>query len=919
MLPVMALAETAGEIPEVPPPGRNLTETEARLWVEQGVDKAANHLLGLAEARATGLVTELKAAVLLVDFPDLPADTVAHPPEYYETLMFSQGVLPGKSVAEYLSISSRGRLQLTGEVRGWFTVSEERNHYTNEMGGIGWYPQNSQRLVEEAIWLADPTINYALFDDEGPDNVPDSGDDDEIIDAVIVVHAGPGRESGGTTANDFISVHWWTPAPFPTDGVFGRFFTLNPEDGSIGILIHELGHLLGLPDLYDTDGGSFGIGRWSMMAGGFLLDQGASPADFDAWSKIKLGFTDVAAPGVNMKGLIIPPTIESGLVHRLWNQGVSSVEYFLLENRQQSGLDHALPGSGLVIYHVDETIKHNKLPNHYKVAVEQADGLFQLENRFNDASIGDEGDPFKAGEAFGRYTIPSSLSYNGSGTFVHVFNITGPDATGAMTADVSVQPGPLVEVVDLNLTELSGNGDGLMQPGEMIGIAPSLAVSRRQATGLVLRARSLDPLGELLDTERQIGTVSAGQTHTLTTPLRVVIGNDVPTDPYGIPMELEVAWDDAPGRRIPVELGIGTVVGRQDDFESADHGWTAHPVRPTAINQWHRGPDFGRHGSAGFKYGSDSGGYIKGSDAVLLSPPTLLPPDAALFFDQLVDIQNPDSTLVTAGGVIEVSANGGDWQIAVPDGDYPAHFRGGHLEWFGRRMYSGRYLEGEYHTVRVDLSAYSGSIRVRFRFFAESDTRVGQGWMIDNVRVLQDQTPVHVLSMESSVEGVDVHLFWRLAEPFPSSLRMIRGPDPDHAVPIGGWIVPAEEGSVVDGGGVEHLPADYWLEVLERDGTHSYGGPLRVASVPITIPWRILANPSRGNTRFSWTGELPERAVLEIFDVSGRLVFDSSLSGAPGTFAWDGRDRSGRSVKPGIYFARVRDTNLSPLRVVRLP
>jgi hypothetical protein len=459
-----------------------------------------------------------------------------------------------------------------------------------------------------------------------------------------------------------------------------------------------------------------------------------------------------------------------------------------------------------------------------------------------------------------------------------------------------------------------------MEAGELVGVSLGIAVSQRPASGVVLSARSLDPRGTLLDTERQIGVIPVGQTHVIAEPFPVQISSDLPSDPYGLAMEMQLAWDNSPGRVVPVELGIGTVVGQEDDFENADHGWTHTSVRPTAIDQWTYGASLGRDGSAGFKHGYFNGGYQRGSDAVLTSSPILLPPNATLLFDQLVDIVNPDSAKVRAGGVVELSINGADWQTAFPEGGYPAHFQGDHLEWIGRPMFSGRYMDRQFHTVRVDLSPYAGSIRVRFHFFAERDTRTGDAWRIDNVRVTDDVTPVRVLSVDSRIHGEDVQLFWSLADPIPASIRVTRGLDAQHSEPVGeGWRPAAREGSVTDKGGANRLPTTYWIEGLERDGSLSRWGPWRIEAQAVSLPWRAVGNPTRGTTRFSWAGALPPRASLQIFDVRGRLVFESFLGGREGSFAWEGRDNTGRIVKPGVYFARIRDTQLTPLRIVRLP
>jgi hypothetical protein len=176
---------------------------------------------------------------------------------------------------------------LDGVVRGWFTASQERNDYTLGRGGLGYYPLNSQRLAEEAFYLADPTVNFARFDNEGRDGVPDSGDDDEIVDGIVIIHAGRGREGGGGTSDDFISVHWWTPEPFPTDGVFGRFFTLNPEEGTSGSS-STTGSSPRAPGSLRYRRGTFGLGRWSMMSGvrrrtaGCLISTPGARANWDS-------------------------------------------------------------------------------------------------------------------------------------------------------------------------------------------------------------------------------------------------------------------------------------------------------------------------------------------------------------------------------------------------------------------------------------------------------------------------------------------------------------------------------------------------------------------------------------------------------------------------------------------------------------
>ena len=900
--------------------GASLFAPDPAVLAERGINVPTTTQDAAAARRAQGGVTDFNVAVVLVDFPDLPADRVAHSPAYYEHMIFSREDDGFTSAAEFLDQSSHGRFHLGGVVRGWFRVSGKHTDYTSGFSGTGLYPFNSQRLAEEAFWLADPYVNYSLLDNEGPDAIPDSGDDDELVDGVIVVHAGKGSEVGGITPSDFLSLYWFTPSPFPVDGVFARFFTLNPEAANIGVFLHELGHMLGLPDLYDTSGQSYGTGRWSIMSAGLNLDEGRTPADFDAWCKMKLGFAEVVYVENNLKDVVIPPSVESGLVYRLWRGGGGTNEYFLLENRRQTGLDSALPGQGLLIYHIDDFVLRNNNPTHYKVAIEQADGLYQLENYYNDPSIGDPGDPYQAGNAFGRYTTPSSMDYRGADTYVHVYNIRGPDAAGAMTVDMSVLPGPLVELSDLTMEELEGNGDGLIEAGELAGLLPRISVDRMPADGLVLHADPMDSLGTLLDRDVTFGDVPAGSSVTPPQPIRVRVASSLPSDPYGLPIALTLTWADAPGRRIPIALGIGMVVGRSDDFEQTEHGWTHESVRPTAFDQWNYGPNFGQNGSAGFKHGYYQEGYLRGCDAVLVSPTVLLPPHAALSFDQLVDIVSPDSSIIQAGGVVEISVNGGDWQLAYPEDGYPTYYGGTHPEWKDRPMFAGHQHDGQFYHERIDLSAYRGSLRVRFRFFSEAGTRSGQGWHIDNVRIEQEVVPVRVLSARAVVKGSRVELKWELAEPLPAAVRWIRAQNPETPEWSTAWMTAATNGNAIDSLGASHLPAQYWLEGLERDGSRTRWGPLAVNVARVTPPvsWRLLANPVRGPAQFAWEGTIPEHTRLQIFDIGGRLVYEGP-AGIEHTATWDRRDGSGKQVAPGLYLARLTPSGAPTLRLVVLP
>jgi immune inhibitor A len=128
--------------------------------------------------------------------------------------------------------------------------------------------------------------------------------------------------------------------------------------------------------------------------------------------------------------------------HRLWTDGSpTSTEYFLVENRQQTASDTFLPGSGLLVWHIDDSVFSNADENHPRVKLIQADGLDELKANLG---RGDAGDPFPGyshNTAFTDTSTPSSKSYAGDATHVSITAIPLPAET--MSFSISVRaPAP---------------------------------------------------------------------------------------------------------------------------------------------------------------------------------------------------------------------------------------------------------------------------------------------------------------------------------------------------------------------------------------------------------------------------------------------------------------------------------------------
>ena len=203
---------------------RNLLRPHASAAIRAaGVDRAE-----AARAMTSGTY---KALVILLQFPDNRADTLSHPPSAFESLLFSVGTHPTGSMRDYYREVSRGQFDLEGTVTPWYMATEPYSFYdAGADPGFGPPPGNAQGMVVDAVLLADPDIDFSQYDNDGPDGVPSSGDDDGFVDALFIVHAGPGGEEVGGTA---IRSHKWNVpgSGVEVDGVRVSAYTMEPEGG----------------------------------------------------------------------------------------------------------------------------------------------------------------------------------------------------------------------------------------------------------------------------------------------------------------------------------------------------------------------------------------------------------------------------------------------------------------------------------------------------------------------------------------------------------------------------------------------------------------------------------------------------------------------------------------------------------------
>jgi M6 family metalloprotease-like protein len=412
---------------------------------------------------ADSMPESLRNLVVLMRFSD-HANRALPRPSDYDVLMNGPGgkgtVAPTGSVRDVLSSNSYGTFDLESTVYPWITLSQDESYYAGGVSGLSPKIFEGMREALDAI-QSDPDFHLSHFNS-------DRLDGDGYIDAITFIHSGYGAEFGGTdchgaSVNDRI----WSHKHFMYDGywtsddgtVTVADYNINPglwggcgsEISRIGVIAHETAHFLGLPDLYDPQGGE-GAGTYCLMADSWGIDGSQRyPPMMSPWSRIELGW-------------LFPTTLQvrgDFTLRRSWEYpdaykiGLgSSSEYLLIENRQPGGYDVLLPLGGLAIWHVDDSMfKYaNSLEgypgqygwpengNHYQVSLLQADGKYDLERGRN---RGDYSDLFRFDHYFGVDQLSPSTSDPKLGPFPNTdsYRLGGLGRTNHFIAGISGKGG----------------------------------------------------------------------------------------------------------------------------------------------------------------------------------------------------------------------------------------------------------------------------------------------------------------------------------------------------------------------------------------------------------------------------------------------------------------------------------------------
>ncbi len=418
-----------------------------------------------ASTVSQGVVT---LPVVLALFSDSPEPHISR--DAVDASLFAGPAARGTVTEAYLEMS-RGALEVRGDVFEWVRTSRTLEEVVGTSSGLG-SESGAGAYFTEALALVDAAVDWSAYDNDGPDGVPNSGDDDGYVDIVTFEFLEIAASCGGPA----IWPHRWTIAsatrqdtapggPYVTDDPSAQdsvatvrvndYITQSVADCTgeavqdASTIAHEFGHALGLPDYYHPTASGIGpegrrwvMGCWALMAGGAwgcgrIREERETfgPTHLMAHSKHELGWLDYVDVGeVWNEEVVLDPVQSSGRALRI-PMGSGGTEWLIAEYRSRSGFDAELPADGVLLYKLDETASRRPDPasgDPYFLTLLERDGDRGLLR--NHVEGGDRG---VAGDAWGVGGVSARLNADTN----PALRLSAGGATPVMVHEVSVGEG----------------------------------------------------------------------------------------------------------------------------------------------------------------------------------------------------------------------------------------------------------------------------------------------------------------------------------------------------------------------------------------------------------------------------------------------------------------------------------------------
>lgn len=360
-----------------------------------------------------------KSLIILVQFADSKFKS-ATPVELFRSIANERGYggngFKG-SVKDYFLEQSDGRFELDFDIAGPITMPYNYAYFGNNDD------QMVGKLVHDACVAVDDSVDFSRYD----------WDHDGEVEQVYVLYSGQGQNNYPNN-DKYIWPHkaslqaydYYLGNPLVLDktviDTYACSNELTPSGsyGGIGTICHEFSHCLGLPDMYDVDyGGQFGMGHWDLMDAGSYNDDGFTPSGYSGYERMVCGWRQPVVLSHDTRIDNVKALSEGGNSYILYHPS-SDTEYYILENRQLSGFDADLPGSGLLVHHIDydEQAWENNYVN--AVGIEPYSGYMNTHQRAtiihadnDDGSDTEWGDtyPYNGKDSLCRRSLPSTVVY----------------------------------------------------------------------------------------------------------------------------------------------------------------------------------------------------------------------------------------------------------------------------------------------------------------------------------------------------------------------------------------------------------------------------------------------------------------------------------------------------------------------------